>query len=308
MLPPMTAANDANDTTGATSASPRQSLRRYAFTVPWNLLLLTTGALLVAFAIKSVAVPHGLLTGGVSGLGLLFYYRLPQLEPGAWYFLLNVPIMLLGLKLVSRRFVLYSLYGMAATSLFIDRIAYTLPVGDPWLAVLACGVTLGAGIGVALRSLGSTGGADILAVIMRERYNMPIGRFEFLFNLGIFAAGLAFLKLEAVLYSVAMNFLVGWVADACLSMFSERRMALIISERPEAILQAVLHSLGRGATVLEARGGWSGEPRQVVLTMLNNIEQKRLEELIYGIDPGAFTIMGSGFNVLGQGFSERKVY
>ena len=289
-------------------ASPRHSLRRYAFTVPWNLLLLTAGAALVAFAVKSVAVPHGLLTGGVSGLGLLCYYTAPRLEPGTWYFLLNVPIMLLGLKLVSRRFVLYSLYGMAATSLLIDHISYVLPVHDPWLAVIACGVTLGAGIGVALRSLGSTGGSDILAVIAHERYNVPIGRFGFLFNLGVFALGLAFLKLETVLYSLAMTFLVSWVADACLSMLSERRMALVISDKPEAVVQAVLHSLGRGATVLEARGGWSGEPRKVVLTMLNNLETKRLEELVYNIDPGAFTIMGSGFHVLGQGFSQRKVY
>jgi Uncharacterized conserved protein len=294
--------------TPATAPSLRRSLRRYAFTVPWNLFLLTAGSLLVAFAIKSVAAPHGLLTGGVSGLALLGYYVFPKLDTGTWYFALNVPIMLVGLKLVSRRFVLYSLYGMAATSVLIGQISYVLPVDDPWLAVIACGVTLGAGIGVALRSMGSTGGADILAVVCREKLGIPIGRFEFLFNLLVFAVGFATLKLEIVLYSVAMNFLVGWVTDACLSMFSERRMALVISSQPEAVVQAVLHRLGRGATLLEARGGWSGEPREVVLTMLNNIELKRLEELVYEIDPGAFLIMGSGFNVQGQGFSERKAY
>ncbi len=289
-------------------AAARSSLRRYAFTVPWNLFLLTAGSLLVAFAIKSVAVPHGLLTGGVSGLALLGFYFVPALDAGSWYFLLNVPIMLLGLRLVSRRFVLYSLYGMAATSVLIGQIDYVLPLADPWLAVIACGVSLGAGIGVALRSMGSTGGADILAVVFRERFGVPIGRFEFFFNLLVFGAGFATLKLETVLYSIAMNFLVGWVTDVCLSMFSERRMALVISSAPQAVVQAVLHRLGRGATVLEARGGWSGEERQVVLTMLNNLELKRLEELVYEIDPGAFLIMGSGFNVLGQGFSERKVY
>jgi hypothetical protein len=120
-------------------------LRRYAFTVPWNLLLLTAGSLMVAFAIKCVAAPHGLLAGGVSGLALLGFYVMPALDPGAWYFLLNVPIMALGWFLVSRRFVLYSLYGMAATSVFIERLTYVLPVSDPWLAVIACGVALGAG-------------------------------------------------------------------------------------------------------------------------------------------------------------------
>lgn len=292
--------------------APRKRDRRvvhgWAFTVPWNLLLLTVGAALVAFAVKSVAVPHGLLTGGVSGLALLCYYLLPSLDTGIWYFLLNVPIMALGLAMVSRRFVLYSLYGMAATSFFIDRVTYVLAVTDPWLAVIACGVALGTGIGVALRSMGSTGGADILAVICQERFGVPIGRFEFLFNLAVFAVGLATLQLEPVLYSVAMNFLVGRVVDVCLTMFSERRMALVISTEPRAVVDAILHRLGRGATVLQARGGWSGEERHVVLTMLNNLELKRLEEIVYDIDPGAFTIMGSGFNVLGQGFSERKVY
>ena len=294
--------------TAANATTLRRSLRRYAFTVPWNLFLLTTGSLLVAFAIKSVAAPHGLLAGGVSGLALLGYYVMPKIDTSILYFALNVPIMNVGLKMVSRRFVLYSLYGMAATSVFIGWINYTLPLDDPWLAVIACGVSLGAGIGVALRSMGSTGGADILAVVCREKLGIPIGRFEFAFNLLVFAAGFATLKLEIVLYSVAMNFLVGWVTDACLSMFSERRMALVISTQPDAVVQAVLHRLGRGATLLEARGGWSGEPRQVVLTMLNNIELKRLEELVYEIDPGAFLITGSGFNVQGQGFSERKAY
>ncbi len=286
----------------------RRNLRRYAFTVPWNLFLLTAGSLLVAFSIKSVAAPHGLLAGGVSGFALLGYYAVPKIDTSIWYFALNVPIIVLGLKMVSRRFVLYSLYGMAATSVFIGWIDYVLPLDDPWLAVIACGVTLGAGIGVALRSMGSTGGSDILAVIMREKLGMPIGRFEFLFNVVVFAAGFATMKLEVVLYSLAMNFLVSWVTDACLSMFSERRMALVISSRPDAVVQAVLHRLGRGATLLQARGGWSGEPRQVVMTVLNNIELKRLEELVYEIDPGAFLIMGSGFSVLGQGFAERKAY
>jgi uncharacterized membrane-anchored protein YitT (DUF2179 family) len=290
------------------SAPLHRGLRQYAFTVPWNLFLLSAGALLVAFAIKCVAVPHGLLSGGVSGLGLLCYYLMPGLDAGVWYFLLNLPIMLIGWRFVSRRFVLYSLYGMGATSVFIDQLTYTLPGADPWLAVLVCGMALGGGIGIALRSLGSTGGVDILAVVFQERFGIPIGRFEFLFNLLVFAAGLAFLKLEAVLYSVAMNFLVGHAVDVCLTMFSERRMALVISSEPQAVVDAIVHRLGRGATVLQGHGGWSGEPRQVVLTMLGNIELKRLEELVYEIDPGAFTIMGGGFHVLGQGFSERKVY
>lgn len=286
----------------------RSRLRGRGFSIPYNLMLITLGSALIGFGIKAVAIPHGFLTGGMSGVALLVYYVVGGLEPGQWFWLLNLPIFTLAWWLVSRRFFLYSIYGMAVVGLFVDIMPQCLDIQDTWLAVFTCGVFIGLGAGMALRSLGSTGGTDILAVIANKRYNINIGKFRFLVDLAVFAAGFGFLDLELMLYSLAMTFVTGAVVDYSLNVFSERKMALVIAQNTEAVMRDVLDKLHRGATYLEGRGGFSGKRKQVIMVMVNNIQLKRLEEIVYSHDPDAFLIIGSGYNVLGKGFSSRKVY
>ncbi|CCH50012.1 YitT family protein [Pseudodesulfovibrio piezophilus] len=286
----------------------KNNLRGLTFGIPWNLMLLTFGSFLIAFSVKAVAVPHGLLTGGMSGIALLCYYVFGGLTTGQWYLLLNLPVFVLGWVFVSKRFFFYSLFGMFMTSIFIDLIPWTLPIDDVWLAVLTGGGLLGAGVGVALRSLGSTGGSDILAVICKEKFNMSMGSFEFWFNMIGFVGGFAFLNMHIVLYSIAMTFITALAIEYILGMFSERMMCVIISDHHETIRRAILDDMDRGVTILDGTGGWSGDPKKVILTMISAMQLKELEELVYTIDNDAFFIMGSGFHVLGQGFSARKVY
>jgi len=286
----------------------KEKMRAVSFGVPWNLMLLTFGSFLIAFSVKAVAVPHGLLTGGMSGIALLCYYAFGGLTTGQWYLLLNLPVFVLGWVFVSKRFFFYSLYGMIAVSIFIDLITYTMPIQDVWLAVLTGGGILGAGVGVALRSLGSTGGADILAVICKEKFNMSMGSFEFWFNSIGFIGGFVFLDINIVLYSIAMTFVIAVAIEYVMGMFSERKMVIIVSQMHDQIRQEILVKLDRGVTILKGTGGYSGDEKDVILTMISSIQLKRLEELVYTIDPDAFFIMGSGFHVLGQGFSSRKVY
>lgn len=137
---------------------------------------------------------------------------------------------------------------------------------------------------------------------------MSMGSFELWFNMIGFVGGFAFLDLSIVLYSVAMTVVIAFAIEFVLGMFSERKMVMVISDRAEPIRQAILNDLDRGLTMLDGTGGWSGDPKKVILTMISSMQLKRLEELVYGIDPDAFFIMGSGFHVLGQGFSTRKVY
>lgn len=292
-----------NTTNGADSP-----LRGRGFSIPYNLMLITVGSVLIAVGIKSVAIPHGFLTGGMTGAGLLVYYVVGGLTPGQWFWVLNVPIFILAWCMVSRRFFLYSLYGMLAVGLFIDAMPQLLDIKDTWLAVFTCGAFIGAGAGMALRSLGSTGGTDILAVIANKRYNANIGKFRFLVDMAIFGAGFGFLNLELVLYSLAMTFVTGTVVDYSLNVFSERKMALIIADHAEEIMADVLEKLHRGATYLHGQGGYSRQPREVIMVMVNNIQLKRLEEIVYTHDPQAFLIIGSGYKVLGKGFSARKEY
>ena len=283
-------------------------IRGWTFGPAWNLALLTVGSALIAFAVKAIAEPFGLLTGGMSGLALLFHYGMGGPTTGQWYFLLNLPVFVLGWVFVSRRFFLYSLYGMLATTLFIDLIQFSLPIRDIWLAVFTGGAVMGAGVGMTLRTLGSTGGSDILAVIFKEKFNLSMGSFEFWFNSLTFLAGFVYLELNLMLYSMAMTFIIAMAIEYVMRLFGERKMVLVVTSHHQEVLRIILKDLDRGATLLLGRGGWSGEEKQVILTMLGSIQLKDLEQRVHAIDPEAFTIIGSGFRVLGRGFSSRKVY
>jgi uncharacterized membrane-anchored protein YitT (DUF2179 family) len=286
----------------------KKTKRHYSLSVPYNLLLITAGSVLFGIGVNGIALPHNFISGGFSGLALLVYYWTGLLSPGTIYFGMNIPIFILGWRYVSRRFFGYSLYGMTALTLVIDLIHLQINVHDPMLAALAGGCLIGAGSGIIFHSLGSAGGNDIIAVILNQRYNVRIGTFFFVFNIALFAFSLGRLPVDLVLFSLAMSFVTSQVMEYILNISNQRKMALIISDMSEMIASEVLSRLGRGVTVLQGRGAYTDRKKEVLLSVVHTYQLKRLEELVFSIDDRAFVILGNTFNVLGEGFSNRKVY
>ncbi len=122
---------------------PMKSNTNIVYSIPWNLFLITLGSVIVAVGIKAAIIPHGMITGGFSGLGLLCYYGSDILTPGIWYLILNVPVFIIGWKFISKRFLYYSLYGAGILTLFMDFVNFSFDITDPWLAALAGGDTGG---------------------------------------------------------------------------------------------------------------------------------------------------------------------
>jgi uncharacterized membrane-anchored protein YitT (DUF2179 family) len=285
-----------------------QKLRPYLFTIPANMALITLGSFVFAVGLKAIALPHGLISGGMSGLSLLLYYTFGWPEPGVWYLLLNVPIFILGWFFISRRFFFYSLYGTAVFSLVVDLVTFQFTIHEPILAAIAAGGIMGAGSGIILHSVGSAGGNDIIAVVLNQKYNVRMGTFFFGFNLVLFLFSFGVLDADLVLYSLILSYVTTQVLDHVLTIFNQRKLAMVISDHAEAIVEAIHKRLHRGATYLYGRGTYTRKPKRIVLTVLNNYELKRLEELVFKIDPEAFVIFERTFNVLGKGFSQRKIY
>lgn len=281
---------------------------RYLSSILANLTLITVGAVVFGIGLKAIVIPQGLITGGISGVGLLLYYHFKLLTPGLWYLIINIPIFLIGWIYVSRRFFLYSLFGMAVLSAAMDLIQFQIPIQDLFLALLAGGTIMGAGTGITLYSLGSLGGNDIIGIILKEKYNVSIGHFFFAFNLVIFAFSFTILSVDLVLYSLAMSFVTSQVIEHVLTMFNQRKMVLIISDQHESIAKAVHSRVNRGATYLDGEGTYTGRSKKLVMTVVHNYQLKRIEEAVFNIDPDAFMIIENTFNVLGKGFSQRKVY
>lgn len=277
--------------------------QRISYAIPWNIGLLSLGSFLTALAVKAVIIPNAFLPSGISGLALLTYYIFPELSSGLWVFLLNIPVFMVGWFFISRRFFWYSLYGMVTLSVFIELVPWTIPFNDKWLAVLAGGVILGLGSGICLRSLGSSGGIGVLQVLARERLGIKVGQFSMGFNAVVLGTGTLWLDLDDVLYSLAMIYVASAAIDAVQRMFNQRKMVFIITSRPQDVSGAIMSKLGRGTTLLNARGGYTGQDKTVIMTVVDSFRLKRLEATIMTIDPKAFVIIESTFSVLGKGFS-----
>lgn len=282
--------------------------QRLKSSVLWNLFLLTVGAFFFALGLKAIAIPHGFITGGISGLGLLLFYTSNVLSPGLWYLIINIPLFLIGWIFISRRFFFYSLFGMIISSVLMEMINCTIDIKDPFLAVLACGTIFGAGGGIALHSLGSLGGMDIVSIIVNQKFGIRIGSFLLVFNLVLFTFSFGFLNTDLVLYSMALSFVVSQVLEQVLTMFNQRKMVLIVSNLNHEIAPVILSTLKRGATFLNGTGAYTGEEKKILLTVVHNHQVKRLEEVVLNIDNNALMITENTFDVLGKGFSTPKVY
>ena len=276
--------------------------------MPWSILLLTVGGTVYGFGLKAFAVPHELISGGIFGVGMLVFYQTGWLSVAAWYAIFCIPVVIIGWLGLSRRFVLYSLYGTAVTTIAAQLITYAAPVDNPLLAAIAAGTTCGIGSGIMLRSLGSDGGLTIVSMVLYQKYNVKIGGFSLMFNAILFSFALVYRDLNTVLYSVILVYVVSGIIDYSMEFTNQRKVAFIISDNAEAISQAIMERLHRGVTYLYTKGAYTNQERYLVLTVVHNYQLKRLEELVYQIDPKAFLIIENTFNVLGRGFSERKVY
>ncbi len=278
------------------------------YSIPWNLFLITLGSLILAVGIKGIIIPHGMITGGFSGLGLLIYYNSGILTPGIWYLILNIPVFIIGWKFISKRFLYYSLFGAGVLTLFIDLVNITIDITDIWLAALAGGTLVGVGAGLIFRSLGSGGGNDIISILLNQKFSLRIGTYNFMFNFVLFLCSFGYLETDIILYSMATSYISSQAIEYCMALFNQRKMILIISRHPKAIADEIMKKLQRGATFLKGTGAYTGEAKDVILTVANTYQIKRIEEIVFNIDSDAFVITENTFNVLGKGFSRRKVY
>lgn len=287
-------------------------MKRYAYnsqlaeSIWWNLLLMTIGSLLMTICIEGVAAPHDFLAGGVMGVALLTAYWTDSLTPLIWYGLLCLPIYLGGWFFVGRRFLLYTTYGTLCTTLFGIFLNIELPIVNEIYAAVVSGVLHGAACGIMLRTLGSSGGTDIIAVLLKQRWNIGIGEFNFAFNALLFLLGALHLSPDLIVASMLMMFISSNALEYVLGMFNRRKMVLIISDHGEEICEVILVTERFGATMLRGKGAYSGSDREILLTVTNNVALKRLENLVFGIDPHALFIVGNTSYVSGGQFARRN--
>lgn len=270
--------------------------------------MISVGSAISAVALKSLAVPQEFLAGGIFGLASLVYYKFDILSPGWIYLAFNIPLFVFAWVKVSRRFFWYSLYATLATTVAYELININMPVHNQLYAAVACGAMMGFGAGTVLRTLGSNGGLDVLAVYLFQRFNIGIGKVYILFNAALFSFSLFELSLDIIIASLILVFISSTVVEQTLSMFNQRKVVFIISNNIEMISHDILHEMKQSATFIKGQGAYLREDKNILMTVVNNIQLKRLEEIAFRHDEKVLFIVENTFSVMGASFSRRKVY
>jgi uncharacterized membrane-anchored protein YitT (DUF2179 family) len=244
------------------------SALRPAKEIVWNLGLIALGSVLCAVAINGILIPRGFVSGGFVGIGLIIHYLVPFLPLGLLYFLLNVPIFIVGWVYVGRRFFLYSIAGLFIFSAAVILTQWSLPVHDKILSAILAGIITGIGSGVILRSFGSAGGTDILSVILLNRFSIRLGSTVLAFNSCVLLCAALLFSLDAALYTLVYMYVSTQMLNLVVTGFSQRKAVYIISPHWERITHEIHEKIQRGVTILRGQGGYTGEEHQIVFTVI----------------------------------------
>lgn len=270
----------------------------------FDYLMITLGVFLLSLAFNLFYVPNEVVPGGVFSVGVLANSAL-GIPVGVVTMVLNIPIFLAGLRWaggVSSG--LRTVYAILLFSVLVDALAGKLPevTREPLLYIAYGGTLDGLGIGLVLRAEGTTGGTDILGRLLNRFTGIRTSQGIFLFN-GLILAGAAWLfGVEQAMYGVMLAGVSAFVADLVLAGGRQARQAFIISSKWEAIRDRLLHSLGRGVTILSGEGAYTGSERPTLMCIIGRSEVIPLKRLVSEVDPQAFVVIGTTSDVWGEGF------
>ena len=265
------------------------------------------GCALFGLGLNLFLIPNGLNAGGLSGLAMVLTHFTGIGTVGTITMLMNIPLFALGGVKIGKQFFFGSLIGMVFCSLAIDLMALIpVPVlNDPLTSALYGGVLCGFGLGIIFAAGGSTGGSDIIVRLLKLRWqNVQIGIINIGFDLAVAAmTGIVFKDLSRALYSGVAIFVTGQIIDAVVYRFDYSKVALIITQKHDAVVQVIAKELDRGATLLHGEGSYSHQEVKVVLTAVKKQQLADLKRLVVETDPTAFIIVQEAHQVLGDGFS-----
>ncbi len=264
------------------------------------------GVNLTALGLVWFLIPYKIAAGGVSGLATVLYY-LWGWPVGLVILLVNIPLFLACFLVFGAGFGLKTFFGTVLLAVVVEywgRIVQPLTL-DPLLGSFWGGVLAGAGVGVALRHHGTTGGTDLAAKLLSHFTGISMGQAILLLDgLVIGLAGLVFKSVELMLYALISIVVSGKIIDGVLEGFNYSKGVYIISDHSDRIAQRILDEMNRGVTGLSGRGIYSGQAREILLCVVGRAEEIRLKRLVKEEDPKAFVIITDVHEVLGEGFKE----
>ena len=267
--------------------------------------LITFSCALYALGFCWCCVPGHMTVGGLTGIAQILNVYFPALPVGVMTLVMNIPLFILGLKLLGKGVLISSLYAMTVSSLMIDGInaIHSFQPLEPVLACVYGGLICGVGFGIMLREGATTGGTELAARLIKLKVQqLPIGKLCLMIDLVVIVTySLTFRQLTQALYCIAMLYICTTVMDTVVYGGNAAKMAYIISERHDEITRKLLE-LDLGVTLLDGTGAYAHRPAQVILCAFSRSYIIPVKKLVQQIDPNAFVIVCDTHEILGEGF------
>ena len=289
------------------------------FSKKWviDYLFIIVGSFILASGFVFFVTPHKIVPGGVYGISIVVHYLTkgvfsfwPDGVPiGLFALMIDIPLVIAGIKILGPRFGVKTITGSVLTATFTDLITWFRPVADAplvndvLLSSVFGGVLIGFGLGLIFKSRATSGGSDIVAMIIAKYTNIQIGRLMIYVDSVIVLFGLfAFGDWAIPLYSWIVIYITGKVIDITLEGADYNKALMIISKQHELIKKKLIVDLNRGGTYLNGEGMYTGEEKQIIYTVVSRREVAVLKEYISNIDPEAFITVMDAKEILGEGF------
>ncbi|MGO1059610.1 YitT family protein [Planococcus sp. FY231025] len=264
----------------------------------YSALIIFAGSVLLGFAFNMLLLPHEILSGGITGIAMIFSLMVP-VNAGIWLIVLNIPILILGWMKLGKMFILNSIYSVAVTSISMLYIPVMKLTEDALLSSVFGGVLVGVGVGFIIRFFGSTGGFDVVGLLLTMKRDIPLGFLVFGLNsLVVFVSGFIF-SWELAMYTMASIYITGLVVDRIHTRHIKLSL-MVVTNKGDAVKKQLIENLYRGITVTDGEGAYSGNKVKVLYSVISRYELAYVRPLIKAVDPNAFVSISETMEVMGN--------
>lgn len=288
----------------------RGFMRKKVEKIKWtDFIFFTIGTAIYAFAFVNINITAHLAEGGVAGITLIIK-NLFGVNPALSTLLINIPLMLIGFRLLGHKSLIYTIYGVLSMSfwiwLFLD---YPVDLGishDPLIAAVMAGVLSGVGNGIVYRYGGTTGGADIVARIIERFFSIPMGASLFTMDAVILLASLVYIDIRHMMYTLISAFVFATVANAVENSGYSARALMIFTKKPKELSDLFIEELDRSTTLFDTKGGYTKQKSETLYVVIDPSEMNTARSIIDTVDPEAFVSISNVGEQLGEGFTHLR--
>ncbi|MBE5906161.1 MAG: YitT family protein [Lachnospiraceae bacterium] len=271
-----------------------------------TIFMVVLGNFIYALGVQIFLVPSNIVTAGATGLGLIIQHLL-HINLSMAVLGINIALMLLGLVCLGKDFFIGSLAGSLSFPLelaFVEKYLKGIVLTkDPLLCTIFLGLTVGISLAVIIRSGASSGGMDIPPIILYRKFKIPMSASMYAFDGGIVIALCKFYPVESILYGIILVMIYTMALDKFLLFGATKVELKIVSQKSDAIKEAIYDSIDRGVTLISAKGGFAENEFDMIFTVVSSRELVKLEKQIKEIDPMCFLTVSQVTEVKGRGFS-----